>query len=67
MEAVNRICSNLFKMSVGQIEIKNIIAAMYDIDPNTLERLHGECVREAQRTNGNFSLGDAIDWQKGKR
>lgn len=65
MEAVARICGMLFKMSVGQIEMKNIIAATHDIDRASLDHLHGECVKEAKRTNGNFSLEDAIDWQKG--
>lgn len=43
----------------------NVIAATHKIDRATLERLRIECVKEVKRTNGNFTLDDAVDWQEG--
>ena len=36
-----------------------------NIDPVSLERLRGECVKEVKRLNGSFSFDDAVNWQKG--
>ena len=55
----------LFKMAVEIAIMQNIIASMQDIDPASLARVRGECVKEVKRLNGNFSFEDAVDWQKG--
>ena len=55
----------LFKLAVEIAIMQNLIAASQDIDPISLERLRGECVKEVKRLNGNFSFEDAVDWQKG--
>jgi len=49
----------------GGSYLLNVIAATHKIDRGTLERLRGECVKEVKRTNGNFTLDDAVDWQEG--
>lgn len=67
MEAASRICTMLFKMSVSQTQMMNIIAATNDIDKMTLDKLYIECVNEVRRTNGNFVLEDAFKWQKGSK
>jgi len=61
----NRQSKMLFKLAVELAMLMNIIAASQDIDKATLTRLRGECVREVQRLNGNFTLDDAVDWQEG--
>lgn len=43
----------------------NVVAANNNIDPVSLERLRGECVKEVKRLNGSFSFDDAVSWQKG--
>lgn len=54
----------IFKMAVEIAMLQNIIAANYDIDSQSLERLRGQCVKEVKRINGTLSLKDAVDWQK---
>ena len=54
----------LFKLAVEIAIMQNLIAATNDIDPLSLERLRGECVKEVKRLNGSFSFEDALDWQK---
>ena len=42
----------------------NVVAANNSINPVSLERLRGECVKEVKRLNGSFSFDDAVSWQK---
>lgn len=65
-ESTRRICNILFKLAVELAMLLNVIAATHKIDRATLERLRGECVKEVKRTNGNFTLDDAVDWQEGE-
>ena len=64
-ESDNRQGRLLFKLAVEVAITQNIIAAAQEIDPLSLDRLRGECVREVKRLNGSFSFEDALDWQKG--
>ncbi len=64
-ESDNRQSRLLFKLAVEIAILQNLIAATNDIDPISLERLRGECVKEVKRLNGSFSFEDAVDWQKG--
>ena len=64
-ESNNRISRLLFKLSVEQAMMMNILAASHDIDAVTLELLRGDCVKEVKRLNGAFSFDDALRWQKG--
>lgn len=43
----------------------NVVVANINIDPVSLERLRGECVKEVKRLNDAFSFDDAVSWQKG--
>ena len=65
LESNNRQDRMIFKLAVEIAIMQNLIAASQDIDPISLERLRGECVKEVKRLNGNFSFEDAVDWQKG--
>lgn len=55
----------LFKMAVELAMVQNILASIQEIDPVSLERLRGECVKEVKRTNGGFTMEDAMQWQNG--
>jgi len=61
----NRQNRMMFKLAVEIAILQNLIAATQDIDPVSLERLRGECVKEVKRLNGGFSFEDAMEWQKG--
>lgn len=66
-ESTRRICNILFKLAVELAMLLNVIAATHKIDRATLERLRIECIKEVKRTNGNFTLDDAVDWQEGDK
>ena len=61
----NRQNRMMFKLAVEIAIVQNLIAATQDIDPVSLERLRGECVKEVKRLNSGFSFEDALTWQKG--
>ncbi len=64
-ESDNRQSRMLFKLAVEIAILQNLMAVSQDIDPLSLERLRGECVKEVKRLNGSFSFEDALDWQRG--
>lgn len=64
-ESDNRMSRMLFKLTVEQAIMMNIMAANYDIEPGTLSRLRGSCVEEVKRLGGSFSMKDAVEWQNG--
>lgn len=66
-ESTRRICNILFKLAVELAMLLNVIAATHKIDREILERLRIECIKEVKRTNGNFSMDDAVDWQEGDK
>ena len=55
----------IFKLAVEMAVMMNVVAANNNIDPVSLERLRGECVKEVKRLNCSFSFDDAVSWQKG--
>ena len=64
-ESDNRQNRMMFKMAVEIAILENLVALSQDVDPISLKRLRGECVKEVKRLNGSFSLEDAAEWQKG--
>ena len=64
-ESDNKQSRLLFKLAVEIAILQNLFAATNDIDPVSLERLRGECVKEVKLLNGSFSFEDALDWQSG--
>lgn len=64
-ESDNRQNRMLFKLAVEIAIMQNLMASTHDIDPLSLERLRGECVREVKRLSGGFTFEDALTWQKG--
>ena len=63
-ESDNRQNRMMFKLAVEIAIMQNLVALQQDIDPLSLERLRGDCVKEVKRLNGSFSFEDALDWQK---
>lgn len=64
-ESDNRQNRMLFKLAVEIAIMQNLVASSQEVDPLSLERLRGECVKEVGRLNGTFSFEDAVNWQKG--
>ena len=64
-ESDNRQNRMLFKLAVEIAIMQNLMASLNEIDPLSLERLRGECVREVKRLGGGFTFEDALTWQKG--
>lgn len=64
-ESDNRQNRMLFKLAVEIAMLENVIASSINIDPQSLDKLRGECVKEVKRLNGSFAFEDAVDWQKG--
>ena len=64
-ESDNRQSRMLFKIAVELAILMNLIAADHDLDPVSMERLRGQCVKEVKRLNGSFRFEDALEWQWG--
>ena len=59
-----RIGRLLFKLAVEQDMNANILAALADVDLDTVEHLRGQCVQRVKYTNGEVSFEDALRIQK---
>jgi len=60
----SRIGKLLFKLSVDDAVMCNLIAANMNVDLDTLQKLRARCVREVKETNGAISFEDALKFQK---
>ena len=60
-----RIGHLLFKLSVDQNLMGNVLAAGIDIDPDELRKARVRCVKEVKETNGEISFEDAVRYQRG--
>ena len=54
----------MFKVAVELGKISNMLAAVNDIDDETLRQLQSMCVNEVRRINGIISYEDAVEFQK---
>ena len=63
----SRMGKQFFKLAVDQDMISNIVAAVYEITPDDIERLRGRCIREIKQTNGAVKFEDAIKYQNDRR
>ena len=59
-----RIGHLLFKLSVDQNLMGNVLAAGIDIDPDELRKARVWCVKEVKETNGEISFEDAVRYQQ---
>lgn len=56
----------LFKLSVEQSIVNNLIASQNEIDEDTMERLRNSCAEEVARLGGVVTFEDAYEWQNGE-
>ena len=66
-DSENRIATLLFKLTVEMSIMMNVIAAMADVDEETLRKLRIKCVEDAKRTNGSISLAQTVRAQREHR
>ena len=59
-----RLSRLMFKVAVELGKISNMLAAVNDIDDETLRQLQAMCVNEVRRINGIISYEDAVEFQK---
>ena len=55
----------LFKLSVDQNLMGNLLATDLDIDLDELRKARVRCVKEVKETNGEISFEDTVRYQKG--
>ncbi len=62
----HNISKMLFKLSVEQSILNNLIASQNEIDEDTMERLRNSCAEEVARLGGVVTFEDAYEWQHGE-
>lgn len=62
----NRMAKLLFKYSVEQALMMNVVAAFHKVDQPKIDRMRGHCIEEVKRTRGRFDFDDAMKWQYGE-
>ena len=63
-ENVTRLSRMLFKVAVEVAIMNNLIAGTIDFEPERYKSLKRECEMEVRKTNGEFSMDDALRWQR---
>ena len=53
----------LFKQTVEQSIMMNVLAAANNIDDDTLARLRLRCIEDVKKSNGSIGFGDAVKYQ----
>lgn len=56
----------LFKLSVEQSIVNNVIASQNEIDEDSMEKLRNSCAEEVARLSGVVTFEDAYEWQHGE-
>lgn len=60
----SRIGKLLFKLSVDDAIMSNLIAADMNVDLDALKKLRVKCIKNVKETNGEIDFGDALIFQK---
>ena len=60
----SRIGKLLFKLSVDDALMCNLIAASMDVDLDTLQKARVKCIKDVKETNGQIDFEDALKYQK---
>ena len=60
----SRVGKLLFKLSVDDAVIANLIAAIADVDLDTLKKMRVKCIKDVKATNGEVTFEDAYRYQK---
>ena len=58
-----RLNRNLFKIAVELGKLSHMMAAVNDVDDETLKDIHAMCVNEVRRINGTIDFDDAVRFQ----
>lgn len=59
-----RLARLLFKVAVELGKLSHMLAAMNEVDEETLKSLHAMCVNEVRKINGIIDYEDAVEYQK---
>ena len=59
-----RLSRNLFKIAVELGKLSHMVAAVNEIDEDTLRDLHAMCVEEVRRINGVIQYEKAVEFQQ---
>ncbi len=54
----------LFKLSVDDALMCNLVAASMDVDMDTLKKVRVDCIKNVKETNGEIDFEDAFKFQK---
>ena len=54
----------LFKLSVDDAIMSNLLAAGMDVDMDTLKKVRVNCIKDVKETNGEIDFEDALKFQK---
>ena len=60
----SRVGKLLFKLSVDDAVMANLIAAIANVDLDTLKKMRVKCIRDVKATNGEVTFEDAYRYQK---
>jgi len=61
----SRIGRLLFKLSVEDAIMCNLVASSMDVDQDTMKKMRARCIKEVKETNGQINFEDALKYQKG--
>lgn len=61
----NRIGRLLFKLSVEDAILANLIAYDLKVDVDTITKVRSRCIKEVKATNGKINFEDALKYQRG--
>ena len=59
----NRLARMDFKLAVEIAKLAHIMASVYEIDAETLQRLQQKCVEEVKRINGTIWFEEVYHYQ----
>jgi len=60
----SRIGKLLFKLSVDNAVMSNLVAVSIDVDLDTLKKVRVGCIKDVKETNGEIDFEDAFKFQK---
>ena len=60
----NRIAKLLFKIAVEMAKLESMLAAINDMDEETMRRLNVRCVNEVKKINGIITMEKAVRYQR---
>ena len=60
----DRLACLLFKIAVEMAKLESMLAAINDMDEETMRRLHIHCVNEVKKINGIITMEKAARYQR---